>query len=59
VTSEGFGDVADPTLREFCSGQKLSRRYTLVKILGMGIVWLLRDEELERDYCGAIRFRLV
>src|SRR5205823_5202266 len=52
VTSEGSGDVPDSTLREFAAGQKLFSRYTLIKILGrggMGIVWLGRDEELERE----------
>ncbi|MEY2395324.1 MAG: eukaryotic-like serine/threonine-protein kinase, partial [Acidobacteriaceae bacterium] len=42
----------DVTLREFATGQKLFGRYTLIKTLGrggMGIVWLGRDEELERN----------
>jgi hypothetical protein len=40
------------TLKGFVPGQKVFNRYTLTKILGrggMGVVWLARDGELERD----------
>jgi serine/threonine protein kinase len=52
VSNEGPGDVADATSRDFAGGARLFSRYTLIRILGrggMGVVWLVRDEELERE----------
>ncbi len=40
------------TIKGFSPGQKLFNRYKLERILGrggMGVVWLARDQELERD----------
>jgi serine/threonine protein kinase len=40
------------TIRGFTAGQKILNRYTFVRILGrggMGVVWLARDDELERE----------
>jgi|GEM_PF-3293507 len=52
MSAENSGEALDATLREFVSGQELYNRYSLVKTLGrggMGVVWLARDNELERD----------
>jgi serine/threonine protein kinase len=47
-----MGGELDATIRDFSGGQKVFNRYTLIKTLGrggMGVVWLARDEELERN----------
>jgi serine/threonine protein kinase len=52
VSDEVSGKVLEVTFSEFVAKQKLFNRYTLTKTLGrggMGVVWLARDDELERD----------
>jgi hypothetical protein len=52
MSGETSGNPLDATVRDFANGQKVFSRYTLVKTLGrggMGVVWLARDEELERN----------
>ncbi|HEV2047214.1 MAG TPA: hypothetical protein VGQ95_11535 [Chthoniobacterales bacterium] len=52
MSNEAPGNGLDVTFREFAAGQKLFNRYTLIKALGRGgmaVVWLARDDELERD----------
>ncbi len=52
MSGEIAGNALDATTRDFANGQKVFNRYTLIKTLGrggMGVVWLARDEELERN----------
>src|SRR5215470_11812729 len=52
VSKDALGNGLEITARDLAPGQKLFNRYTLKRTLGrggMGIVWLARDEELERD----------
>jgi serine/threonine protein kinase len=52
VSDEGATNVMAVKSRELVSGQKVFGRYTLIKVRGrggMGVVWLARNEELERD----------
>jgi serine/threonine protein kinase len=52
MSAETSGGGLDATTRDFANGQKVFNRYTLIKTLGrggMGVVWMARDEELERN----------
>src|SRR5438105_6075797 len=52
MSGETSAPGLDATMRDFSGGQKVFNRYTLIKTLGrggMGVVWLARDEELERN----------
>jgi serine/threonine protein kinase len=52
MSGETSAPGLDATIRDFNGGQKVFNRYSLIKTLGrggMGVVWLARDDELERN----------